>query len=65
MMNPIGECRSQRAGPIADQAAKIGARVIWFQPGAENPKAEERARQLGLEVVSGRCIMADYRHLIG
>jgi len=56
---------TQRAGPIADEAAAIGAKVIWFQPGAENPEAEERARQLGLEVLSGRCIMADYRRLVG
>ena len=54
-----------RAGPIADQAAQIGARIIWFQPGAENPAEEQRAKELGLEVVSGRCIMADHRRLIG
>jgi len=56
---------AERAGPVADQAARIGARMIWFQPGAENPAAEKRARQLGLQVISGRCMMADYRHLIG
>jgi predicted CoA-binding protein len=53
------------AGPIADQAAKIGAKVIWFQPGAENPEAECRAQELGLEVVSRRCIMADHDRLLG
>ncbi|KPL05731.1 hypothetical protein AMJ85_10950 [candidate division BRC1 bacterium SM23_51] len=56
---------AKRAGPIADEAARIGARVIWFQPGAENPEAEARARQLGLEALSGRCIMADHRRLLG
>ena len=56
---------AKRVGPIADQAAQIRARVIWFQPGAENPAEEERAKELGLDVVSGRCIMADYRRLIG
>jgi predicted CoA-binding protein len=54
-----------RAGAIADEAANAGARVIWFQPGAENPEAEQRARDLGLQVVSGRCIMADHSRLIG
>ena len=53
------------AGAIADEAASAGARVIWFQPGAENPEAEQRARDLGLEVISGRCIMADHSRLIG
>lgn len=56
---------AERAGPIADEAARIGARVIWFQPGAENPEAEARARRLGLEVLSGRCIMADHARLFG
>lgn len=56
---------AERAGAIADEAAKIGARVIWFQPGAENPTEEQRGRKIGLEVISGRCIMADFRRLIG
>lgn len=54
-----------RAGAIADEAANAGARVIWFQPGAEDPESEQRARELGLQVISGRCIMADYSRLIG
>jgi hypothetical protein len=56
---------AERAGPIADQAARLGARVIWFQPGAENPQAERRTRELGLAVVSGRCIMADHMDMFG
>jgi len=56
---------AERAGPIADEAARIGAQVIWFQPGAENPAAEERARQLELEVFSGRCILADHHRFFG
>lgn len=46
-----------------EQAARIGARVVWFQPGAEYEPAERRAAELGLEVVSGRCTMADHRRL--
>ncbi|MCX8037078.1 MAG: CoA-binding protein [Candidatus Sumerlaeia bacterium] len=56
---------AERAGNIAQAAANIGARVVWFQPGAENPAEETRARQLGLLVISGRCIMADHRRLYG
>ena len=56
---------AERAGPVADEAARAGARTIWFQPGAENPEAAERARALGLEVVTGRCMMADHMRLIG
>lgn len=53
-----------RAGAIADEAAGVGAKTIWFQPGAENPRAEARARELGLTVISGRCIMADHMRLL-
>jgi len=56
---------AEHAGPVAEQASEIGAKVIWFQPGAENPEEEQRARELGLEVFSGRCIMADHLRLIG
>jgi len=54
-----------RTGEVVEQAAAIGAKVIWFQPGTENAVSEARARALGLEVVSGRCTMADHRRLFG
>lgn len=54
-----------RQGDIAEQAARIGAKVVWFQPGAENPGAEQRARDLGLKVYSGTCTKADHRRLFG
>lgn len=48
-----------------EQAAKIRAKIVWFQPGTENPEAEQRAADLGLEVFSGRCTKADHERLIG
>ncbi len=54
-----------RTMPVVEQAAMIGASVVWFQPGAENPEAEARARELGLEVVSGSCTKAEHERLIG
>lgn len=54
-----------RTGPLVDQAARIGAQVIWFQPGAENAESEERARALGMEVFSGTCTKADHQRLFG
>ena len=48
-----------------EQAAKIGAKIVWFQPGTQNPKAEKKARDLGLEVFSGRCTKADHERLFG
>ncbi|MFH2002264.1 MAG: CoA-binding protein [Planctomycetota bacterium] len=55
----------ERTMAAVEQAAKIKAKVIWFQPGAEYPPSEEKARELGLEVVSGRCTKAEYQRLIG
>jgi len=53
----------ERAAPLVEQAARIGASIVWFQPGAEHPPSEARARELGLEVISGKCTMAEHRRL--
>lgn len=53
----------ERTAPMVEQAAKIGAKVVWFQLGAEHPPSEARARELGLEVYSGKCTMAEHRRL--
>jgi predicted CoA-binding protein len=55
----------ERTLDVVEQAAKIGAKWVWFQPGTENTASEARARELGLEVVSGRCTMAEHLRLIG
>ncbi len=54
----------EKTMPLVEQAARLGARAVWFQPGAEYPPAEDRARELGLVVVSGRCTMADHSRLL-
>lgn len=54
-----------RTAPVVEQAAAIGAPIVWFQPGAENPQSEARARELGLEVFSGSCTMAEHKRLLG
>ena len=55
----------ERTLPVVEQAAEIGAKTVWFQPGAEHPPAVERALVLGLEVFSGVCIKAEHGRLIG
>jgi predicted CoA-binding protein len=55
----------EKVGDIAEEAAEAGADILWFQPGAENPEQEERGRQKGLEVFSGRCLMADHARMFG
>ena len=54
-----------RTAPVVELAAAIGAPIVWFQPGAEHPPTEARARELGLEVFSGTCTMAEHRRLFG
>lgn len=38
---------------VVEEAAKLGIQKLWLQPGAESPRALERARELGLEVIAG------------
>jgi len=53
----------ERTLEAVEQAARIKAKWVWFQPGTENPAYEKRAQELGLGVVSGRCTMAEHRRL--
>ena len=45
---------------IVEQAIAKKAKVVWMQPGAENPKAEVRARAAGLDVVMGQCMKQEH-----
>ncbi|MFD4245059.1 CoA-binding protein [Streptomyces sp. NPDC058525] len=46
---------SELAGPVADQAAAIGAGAVWFQLGVIDEAAFERTRGAGLTMVMDRC----------
>jgi len=39
------------------KAAASGIRRIWLQQGAESPSVLNAARDLGLDVISGECIL--------
>jgi len=38
---------------LVEEAAEAGIAHLWMQPGAESPRAIERARELGLSVIAG------------
>lgn len=39
------------------QAAAAGIHHVWLQQGAESPDVLEACRELGLDVVSGECVL--------
>lgn len=55
--------RPEAVPPIAKEAVKIGAKVLWLQEGVANPEAEAMARKAGLSVVSDRCMLKEHRRL--
>lgn len=44
---------------IVDEAIEIGAKAVWLQLGIANEKAEKKAREKGLLVVSNKCMKVE------
>jgi uncharacterized protein len=42
---------------LVKQAREKGIKLIWMQQGSESPEAIQTARELGIDVVHGKCIM--------
>jgi len=57
--------RSDKVGPIADDAIKIGAKVLWMQLGVHNAEAAATAEAAGLKVVMDRCPKIEFSRLFG
>lgn len=57
--------RSEEVMPAAKDAVAAGARALWMQVGVVNEEAAAYAAEHGLTVVMDRCIMVDYRNLLG
>ena len=54
---------SNETPEIAQQAVKIGAKVIWLQFGIQNQKTQKIAKEANIEYVSNRCIKQEYQRL--
>jgi predicted CoA-binding protein len=51
--------RSEFVQPIAEDAVKIKAKVLWLQLGIINEEAAQYAKEHGLEVIMDRCIKVE------
>ena len=50
---------------IAQQAADIGAKVLWLQLGVVNDDARTIAEKAGLTVIMDRCVKIEHARLFG
>ena len=54
---------SKEASGIANEAVKIGSKVLWLQYGIQNEEAEKIAKNAKIQYVSNRCIKQEYQRL--
>jgi predicted CoA-binding protein len=50
---------------IVEEAAAVGAGLVWGQLGVVSAEAARKADELGIPLVMNRCIKVDYLHWIG
>jgi hypothetical protein len=55
--------RSADIPPVAEEAMKVGAKVVWLQLGIVNREAEEKAMRAGVEFVKDKCIKVEYAQM--
>ena len=54
---------SKEATTFAEQAVKIGAKVLWLQFGIQNQKAQEIVESANITYIANRCIKQEYQKL--
>lgn len=54
---------SEAIPPIADEAIRIGAKVLWMQLGVRHDEAAKKAEAAGMTVVMNRCPKIEYGRL--
>lgn len=51
--------RSEHCLPVAEEAVKVGAKILWLQQGIINDDAARVAMDAGLTVIMDRCIKVE------
>src|SRR5690349_15861171 len=52
--------KAEDTPPIAEEAIKIGAKVLWLQLGITNEEAGKKAQDAGLIFVENRCMKIEH-----
>ena len=47
----------ERGIKVLDEAAEVGLTKVWIQQGGDSPELISKAKELGLELVAGKCIL--------
>src|SRR4051812_20418216 len=51
--------------PVAEEAIKIGAKVVWLQLGIRNDETGRKVQEAGLIFVQNRCIKMEHARFFG
>jgi uncharacterized protein len=57
--------KAEDVPPIAEEAIKIGAKVLWLQLGIRNDEVGKKAQEAGLIFVQDRCIKMEHARFFG
>jgi predicted CoA-binding protein len=57
--------KAEDTHPVAEEAIKIGAKVVWLQLGIRNDEIGKRVQEAGLTFVQNRCIKMEHARFFG
>jgi uncharacterized protein len=57
--------KAEDTPPIAEEAIKIGAKVLWLQLGIRNNEVGRQAQEAGLTFVQDRCMKIEHARFFG
>ena len=57
--------RPEATPELAQQAAHIGAKVLWLQLGVQNEDAKNIAEQSGITYIADRCLKIEHTRFFG